>query len=182
MHAHRALQATAILVFALATIARAAEFANTTKYSSSFHPDAVDTNGDGEAAVIANGSGLIVSGDLAGQALVFESVGEYVNASPTDDCPLPKIARAIVAGSGVSRDPDGHALFSRFESGLLCIDASAGKAKATYSGTFVGGTGKWKGATGTFTSTAKVTFLTCDSSNRCFGGQNGKIVATIVTP
>ena len=71
---------------------------------------------------------------------------------------------ATVAGGGVFRFQDGSLLTVSIAGGTLCIDFTAGAAHLTETYQITGGTGRFKGASGTLTSTSTWTPTVFDAS------------------
>jgi hypothetical protein len=69
-----------------------------------------------------------------------------------------------VAGGGVFRFQDGSLLTVSITAGTLCIDFMAGAAHLTETYQITGGTGRFKGASGTLTSTSTWTPTVFDAS------------------
>ena len=69
-----------------------------------------------------------------------------------------------VAGGGVFRFQDGSLLTVSITGGTLCIDFTAGSAHLTETYQITGGTGRFKGASGTLTSTSTWTPVVFDAS------------------
>ena len=120
----------------------------------------------------AKGTGA-VGGDSTGQA-----VEEYdpVSGSGCNIFGSP----APIAGCTLT----GSMLFET-ESTTVCEDLSSGppfNSTAAANGTITGGTGKFSGATGTFTSVAHGQVLLSDPTGHGFGWFEGSSTGTITTP
>ena len=84
---------------------------------------------------------------------------------PSSTCSGPnQLYFSEVAGGGVFRFQDGSLLTVRITAGSLCIDFTAGAAHLTETYQITGGTGRFKGASGTLTSTATWTPAVLDAS------------------
>ena len=71
---------------------------------------------------------------------------------------------ATVAGGGVFRFQDGSLLTVTIAGGTLCIDFTANAAHLTETYKITGGTGRFKGASGTLTSTSTWTPVVLDAA------------------
>jgi hypothetical protein len=71
---------------------------------------------------------------------------------------------ATVAGGGVFRFQDGSLLTVRVTGGSVCIDFTAGSAHVPETYQITGGTGRFKGASGTLTGTATWTPVVLDAA------------------
>jgi len=91
-----------------------------------------------------------------------------------------KIHFAAVAGAAVLRSQDGSLLTVNLTGGGDCIDFAAGHALCTRIFQVTGGSGRFKGATGSVTLTMTVVpILADDSSNPVFFSVTGEINGTV---
>lgn len=70
----------------------------------------------------------------------------------------------VPAGAGVFRFQSGSLLTIRITQGSLCIDGSVGRGELTETYQITGGTGRFRGATGTLRLTATLALVFADSS------------------
>ena len=71
----------------------------------------------------------------------------------------------FVTGAGVFRFQDGSLLTVRITEGAVCADLTAGVGHLTVTYQITGGTGRFKGASGTLTLTATLTPVLFNASN-----------------
>ena len=70
-----------------------------------------------------------------------------------------------VTGAGVFRFQDGSLLTARITQGAICVDLAAGVGHLTVTYQITGGTGRFKGASGTLTLTATLLPVLYNASN-----------------
>ena len=101
-----------------------------------------------------------------GQFTYRELHADTASPQPSSSCSGPThLFFQTVAGGGVFRFQDGSLLTVRITAGSLCIDFTAGAAHLTETYQITGGTGRFKGASGTLTSTSTWTPAVVDASN-----------------
>lgn len=151
---------TMVGLFALTLIATlgttAAEARNLSEtVSGDFVDTAIDTNGDGVAAAhfVGQAKG---SGGPSYQGL------QEIQFAPTGLCEPGEVEGIIAAYSIVRRYSNGDLLFSKLVDGSFCLDPAAGKANVTVNAEITGGTGRFEGATGSYTIEYEVTALLPD--------------------
>jgi hypothetical protein len=143
----------------------------------------------------AKGTGA-AGGDSTGQAVeeydpVSGSGCTFLGSSlPIASCTLTGTSETgcefkSVASAIVSRDSATGDLLFETESTTVCEDLSSGppfNSTAAANGTITGGTGKFSGATGTFTSVAHGQTLVSDPAGHGFTWFEGSSTGTITTP
>jgi hypothetical protein len=135
-----------------------------------------------------NGAGISSAGKFT-----FQAVAEFAPDKHT--CTLPGGVAgagtefALVADVQVSRfTATGDLLFTKGTSATLCEDFSTSPTPPfpfifTETGVVTGGTGKYSGATGTFTATGDGATLSVDATGaRLFGWFENKEVTTLTVP
>lgn len=117
--------------------------------------------------------------EVAGAVLTFEGTGRATGLGrstvegasvllptlPTADCPLPKVALALVLDEVTLTAASGDRLRFR-NAGTDCLDPATGEIVADATYTVLGGTGRFEGATGRGT----VTVVAQCASQLCTGG------------
>ena len=107
-----------------------------------------------------------------GQFTYRELHADTASPQPSSTCSGPThLFFQTVAGGGVFRFQDGSLLTVRITAGSLCIDFTAGAAHLTETYQITGGTGRFKGASGTITLTAILT-------PALFNASGGVVLAT----
>ena len=107
-----------------------------------------------------------------GQFTYRELHGDTASPQPSSTCSGPThLFFLTVAGGGVFRFQDGSLLTVRITGGSLCIDFTAGAAHLIETYQIIGGTGRFKSASGTLTSTATWTPVV-------FNGPNSAVLLT----
>ena len=144
--------------------------------SGSFVTTAIDTDGTGSKAVLTILNGSSSLGQIAAQG-----VGEWKNVA-LETCPLGSIEAQIVTAKGVLQAPDGDTVFTEFTSGTSCSVPATGATTYTTEGSFIGGTGRFLGATGALQATGTVQTLVSDPSNNEFGAVTTEVAGTLTTP
>jgi hypothetical protein len=121
-----------------------------------------------------SGSGCSIFGSPAPIA------GCTLAGSSATGCEFKSVGSAIVLRSNATGD-----LLFETESTTVCEDLSSGppfNVTAAAEGTITGGTGKFSGATGTFTAVAHGQVLLSDPTGHGFGWFEGSSTGTITTP
>lgn len=91
---------------------------------------------------------------------------DALSPQPSDTCSGPtELNIPVVAGAGVFRFQDGSLLTVRITAGALCVDFMALVGHLTETYQITGGTGRFKGASGTLRSRATLTPVLFSSSN-----------------
>jgi hypothetical protein len=171
-----------VLVGAVAADAKKPK-TKTSHFSGSNVPTDIDTNGDGMTALFSVGRGKIGKGRGLPQQYTVDSLYEYLPALGTNvNCPQGWLEFPVYSGHTVTHDVDADNLYGQNTSGFSCLDLATGGGFFSYAETIIGGTGKFAGATGTATSNGTYTFLSCDSSGRCYSAFEGDNEFTITTP
>ena len=106
---------------------------------------AVDTNGDGGFA----GAFSFEMWGSPGQSTA-QSLGEFVPAAPTD-CPVGALQSNLLLQSFVSMFEDGSMLFFETTAGHSCVTFVPFEITCDLEGDIIGGTGRFKEATGSWT-------------------------------
>jgi hypothetical protein len=140
------------VILGLGLLASRANAANGTpiqlKYAGTGMDTAVDTNGDGFNVSLtqANGQGTFGSFAMAITA-EFGPLG-------SGDCAPGELDLPLLSSAHVMTFPDQSQLFgsSGALDGFLCVNLSTGQYYGQVEGVYVGGTGRFEGATGEFTS------------------------------
>ena len=125
--------------------------------SGSFTDTAIDTNGDGMAANIFTGGTKGTGGSGS-----YDGVVEIMFAE-TNLCDAGEIEGVVVAYSIVRRYGNGDLLFSRLVSGNVCFNPGNGTASIDVDAVITGGTGKFSGATGSYSAHYAVSALLPDN-------------------
>ena len=100
---------------------------------------------------------------------------------PTATCGGALLNFPQVSGAGVYRFQDGSLLTVKLKEGSICVDLVAGNAKVTGTFQITGGTGVFKGASGTLTGTALSTPVLFDSAmTPVFFAVSGESTGTLV--
>lgn len=171
----------AIALVVLATdVARAKDFVIDRTYVGSDGQLGLDSNGDGVRAseVQAAGRGRLGSSQLRVR-LEWE-----VGAGPS--CPvgaLPIVLVSTVSQTGVETYEKGSQVFFTYTTGSGCFDLATGGSTVTLSGAVTGGTGRFAGALGTFTSGANtLPFVPFVAGDAPLLGLDGSATFTFSTP
>jgi hypothetical protein len=104
--------------------------------------------------------------NLAGSGFTYRELhADTATPQSSSTCSGPThLFFATVAGGGVFRFQDGSLLTVSIAGGTLCIDFTAGAAHLTETYQITGGTGRFKGASGTLTSTSTWTPTVFDAA------------------
>jgi hypothetical protein len=132
----------------------------------------IDTNGDGASATLDQGFAKCNIGNS-----IFQEEVEWIFQPTLTDCPnVPGMLELHISQTqgqhrAVGTDlATGDQTFSQFISGTLCLNSLTGLLTTTAKGIYLGGTGKFAGATGTFASQASGSYLAAGSKGGVFGG------------
>ena len=113
--------------------------------SGASHPTMIDTNGDG---VFANAVSFQVKGKFGKATLL--GFAEFTDFMPYG-VPGCDLRAELVQESFVETFTDGSMLFFVATSGFNCLDLATFAAGGEFVGTITGGTGRFAGATGSWT-------------------------------
>jgi hypothetical protein len=108
---------------------------------------AVDTNGDGQHVSLTQANGQGTFGNFA-----IAITTEFTPITSTGRCPTGYIELSLVYSATVLTFADQSQLFGIAEDGWICLDPNTGWHYGAVEGNYVGGTGRFEGATGEFTS------------------------------
>jgi hypothetical protein len=115
-------------------------------YSGSWTDTVVDRNLDGTTA---NEFHIWTKGGPGRAAL--NGIFEVIVLGPTDECPYPLLGTELIYSIWVGRFDNGDLLFARSAGDSAgCIDPVTGTASGRLEYEIIGGTGKYRGATGSY--------------------------------
>jgi hypothetical protein len=124
--------------------------------------------------------------NFAGNGMLGPFTFRNISAStaspqPSSTCSGPaQLYFLRVAGAGVFHFQDGSLLKVNLTQGEHCIDLAAGQASCTMTFQITGGTGRFKGASGTLTLTETVLPVLADATNNpVFFAATGEITGTV---
>ena len=122
------------------------------------------------------------SGNSSLGAYTFHLVQNASSAPvPSATCVGALLNFPALTGAGIYRFQDGSLLIVKLKEGSACVDLVAGNAKVTTTYQITGGTGIFKGASGTLTGTALSTPVLFDSTmSPVFFSVTGESTGTIV--
>lgn len=148
-------------------------------FAGSFSPSAFDFNSDGQKA----GVDFTTSTSNLGSA-TNHCQSEYLPALPTPiTCSPGTLEFPLIAINCVSTNTITlEQLFAFYSSGSLCVDPNTGAFTAKVQGDFVGGTGRYTGATGSVQNRTTGFFFVCDPAGGCFGNETGTFTGTLTFP
>ncbi len=138
--------------------------------SGSAAPSSFDINDDDVNAHYVTFAGLSNFGPVHGGILVEY---DFLRVGPDPACPTGTLRLPIVVSSGNRALTGTHGqLFMRDDaaSGLFCLDLTTGAFTMSLKGTFIGGMGRFAGATGTYEYKGSGNVLLVDSAGMPFGG------------
>ena len=117
-----------------------------------------------------------------GQFTYRELHADPDSPQPSSTCSGPtQLYFPIVAGAGVFRFQDGSLLTVNVTEGAICVDLTAGVGDLTETYQIIGGTGRFKAASGTLTLTGLLTPVLFDASdNPKLLTHTGKFEGTVV--
>lgn len=124
--------------------------------SGNFIDTAIDTNDDGSQANYFSGAAK------GNGSPTYEGLVEIAFTAPTGLCDSGIVEGEVVEYSIVRRYKNGDLAFSRLMSGSVCFDIATGTADLTIEAAVTGGTGKFDGATGSYTANYTVQLLVPD--------------------
>jgi hypothetical protein len=116
-------------------------------------------------------------------AFAFRNVfAETTYPQPSSTCSGPnQVNFPRVAGGGVLRFHDGSLLKVQLTQGADCIDFAAGEAHCTETFKIIGGTGRFKDASGVLSLTEMVVPVLFDASGHpVFFAETGEVTGTVV--
>lgn len=178
-----------IVLFCLVTIhsgcdnksnAQSSQIDFTESYSGSFISGSVntDSNGDGINALVSTLKGTSSLGNFT-----MEMIAEIIPIEGNTLCIQADQEWELVPGFFVKRFENGDLLYGEWTSGFNCSNAPTATAVLTMTGTIVGGTGEFEGATGVVQTIIDRNFLTKTGENGyAFGSSVGSGSGTVVTP
>jgi hypothetical protein len=153
------------------------------EFSGTFINTAFDVNADGLKAGLSTTGTKGSLGPMQGKGVV-----EFV-FNPVANCPAGQFGLTLVtqdAGGNpvvwrfVQRfNSTGDLLISQYTAATLCIDPTTGIQAGTAEVAFIGGTGKYEGATGTASCVGTAMTLVADANGNFFGEQSGTCEFTI---
>ena len=138
----------------------------------------LDRNADGVPASISTFSGNSNFGKVHGQSSFEVTVfGAPVN------CAVDEVEATLVGTRDVRRFPDhGDMIFLEVSDLLVCLNPLTGIFTVSSQGHFIGGTGRYSGATGDFTGSFTGAILVADPNGALFGAFSGGVTGTVETP
>ena len=109
---------------------------------------------------------ILAGNGTLGPFTLRELHADTASPQPSSTCSGPtQLYFPIVTGAGVFRFQDGSLLTVRITEGAVCADLTAGVGHLTVTYQITGGTGRFKGASGTLTLTATLTPVLFNASN-----------------
>ena len=158
------------LGFVLMSNAQADERSYHDSISGTAAPSSFDFNGDGVKAHYVTFSGLSNFGPVHGGYLVEY---DFLNVAPNPACPAGKVKIPIFVSSSTRAMllQDGQ-IFLRDDvtSALFCLDPATGSFTMSLKGNFIGGMGRFAGATGSYEYKGSGNVLLTDKYGMPFGG------------
>lgn len=136
---------------------------------------AIDLNGDGVTAGYATIRGRSNYGPVHGWFVLELDV-----ANP-GLCTDGAVAFPVVNGTGIRRIPSGELIYLQDSSGTICVDPISGSSRSETEGNFVGGTGRFRDAGGTYKTAGSGQILLSDGVASFFAFTFG-VVGVIETP
>jgi hypothetical protein len=141
----------------------------TDQISGTGAPSSFDSNGDSVPGLYVTFAGRSSIGPVHGGILVEY---DFLRAGPHPSCPMGTIKLPVIvsAGNRSVTMTDGQ-VFLRDDaaSALYCLNPSTGVFNMTVKGSFVGGMGRYAGATGSYQYKGTGTILLTDSKGMPFG-------------
>ena len=126
------------------------------RVSGNFIDTAIDTNEDGAQANYFSGAATGTGG------ATYEGLVEVDFSDPAAQCDEGIMPGDLVLYSIVRRYSNGDLLYSRLVDGYVCFDTSVGTAEFVAHAEITGGTGRFVGATGTYTANYTIQLLVPD--------------------
>jgi len=114
-------------------------------YATSGGNTSYDSNGDGMQVNVTFGK---VKGSLNGDIAITSEWAINLN----ETCPAGALKFSMVENKVVAVSPDLSQLIAAGKAGWMCVDMETGYFYGVADGEYIGGTGRYKGATGTWTS------------------------------
>ena len=109
---------------------------------------------------------ILAGNGTLGPFTLRELHADTASPQPSSTCSGPtQLYFPIVTGAGVFRFQDGSLLTVRITAGAACVDLTAGVVSFTATYQVTGGTGRFKGASGTLTSTGMLIPVLFNASN-----------------
>lgn len=128
----------------VAPVASAGERLENSRYAGTDFNTSVDANFDGQPA------GMMLATGAGGAQLGVSS--EWVYESSLGCVEGYDLRFALLQSAGVTTYADRSQIFSFADSGWLCLSTTTGAFYGELSGVYTGGTGRFAGATGTYTT------------------------------
>jgi hypothetical protein len=161
----------------------AKEIPNNGKFAGTFLSARIDRNDDGEPAGWETG----VTKSKPGER-VYQGVSELVRTDPTTECPGGVFVIDAQNGQGfgifTETFPNGDQLYARVLTRTLCSNGVGGfTGSSTFS--YVGGTGKFAGASGNGENSFTGFFQAVDMNAnpfQGFGSASGEFIGTLILP
>jgi hypothetical protein len=125
---------------------------------------------------------LLAGKGALGQFTYRELHADPDSPQPSSTCSGPtQLYFPIVAGAGVFRFQDGSLLTVNVTEGAICVDLTAGVGDLTETYQITGGTGRFKGASGTLTLTGQLSPVLFDAAgNPKLLTNTGKFEGTVL--
>ena len=142
--------------------------------SGSFIGVDIDTNGDGDKGGLTTG---VVKSNLGQFALSFLSETVLV---PRTTCPVGTLEFSLVVQRIVLRDQRGDLLYGEGTSWTQCFDPVARTLSATGTLSFIGGTGRYVGASGEIEGSLNADVLLLDpTTGQAYGAGTSEFEGTL---
>jgi hypothetical protein len=185
-HMLRRMQLSSLAVLLVSSVAHGHAGPRTHTYreliSGSAAPSGFDVNGDGVKGHSVTFAGLSIFGPVNGGILVEY---DFANLRPDSACPAGTLRLPILASAGNRALTGTHGqLFMRDDAatGLVCLNLATGAFTMSLKGEFIGGMGRFAGATGTYEYKGSGTVLLLDNAGMPFGGFTLETVGRVTLP
>ena len=145
-------------------------------------PSSFDFNGDGLKAHHVTFSGQSSIGPVHGAFLVEY---DFLNVAPNPACPVGQVRIPIIVSASTratQTQEDQVFLKDDAASALFCLNPAAGSFTMALKGNFVGGMGRFAGATGTYEYKGSGQVLLQDHIGLPFGGFTLKTAGRLILP
>lgn len=139
----------------------------------------IDTNGDGMRAVASTAKGQTSLGPIS-----FQGLGESLpQLAEVKSCPQGTWEYPLLMYHSVLHiEESGELLYTRLSTGVSCYDPSTNLLSFTGQGNFVGGTGQFAEASGSFETQATAKMLVPTPTGNEFESIDGVSTGTLITP